>query len=102
MLYFSLVKDSDWWRNKKRGIYEYGISPFYLKTFGVDYIRTWLAFLRRSLAIFKHSGPPMLASVGIILWADNYFYRLHRKNPDDFFDEEELDELDDSFFNKNK
>ena len=77
-----------WWRQKQRGMYEYGISPFYQKAFGPDYARMWKAFFGGSFRLLKEAAIPLAAAAGIILWSNSYHRRLNRKDPYDYIDEE--------------
>ena len=79
-----------------RRLYEYGISPFVQKTFGPDYKATWRAFGRGTVSAVKLWWLPAIIYSGIVWWGGNYYHRLHRKDPYDYWIEEleaELNQL---------
>lgn len=82
-----MSKDT-WWTQRVRGIYAYGISPFYQKAFGPHFRANWRAAGRNAVAAVKLAAVPALMYIGLAMWANNWILRAHRKNPDDFAEDE--------------
>ena len=75
-----------WWETKSRGIYIYGLSPFYQKAFtGVpaEYKRMAKNGFRNALTIV----PLCLAAYGLTVWAEHENHKRKRK---EYLKKEEL------------
>jgi UcrQ family len=84
--------ENTWWLSRHKGIYTYGLSPFYQKAFLGSLHSDWRAFRRwmfgtfPTLAIFSGIG------LGVVYWADYKHHQLTRKNLNDFYPGEKFED----------
>ena len=73
-----------WWLDRVRGVYTYGLSPFYqravLGNIGREMYLLRGFLYRKTLSI----GPLLIGTVALMEWAKHEYHLSQRKNPADY------------------
>ncbi len=86
-----------WWNTYYRGLYSYGLSPFYQKAVSGHIGHEFVQFQRGVVRQLKILGPFVLAGGLVVYYGKKTYRDQHRKAPVNIADSHSVKELTHSF-----